>query len=45
VANAADHNVMLTKLTSKIIQPKAAILLAIFAFCGFANAQQFLWRY
>jgi len=33
-------NVMLTKLTSKIIRPKAAILLAIFAFCGFANAQQ-----
>jgi hypothetical protein len=33
-------NVMLTKLIGTIIRPRAAILLAVFAFCGFANAQQ-----
>jgi hypothetical protein len=32
--------VMLTKLIGKIIRLRAAILLAVFAFCGFANAQQ-----
>jgi hypothetical protein len=31
---------MLTKLIGKIIRPKAAVLMAVFVFCGFANAQQ-----
>lgn len=33
-------NVMLTKLIGKIIRPRAAVLMAVFVFCGFANAQQ-----
>ena len=33
-------NVMLTKLIGTIIRPQAAMLLAVFALCGLANAQQ-----
>ncbi|HZW78934.1 MAG TPA: hypothetical protein VFF50_00565 [Candidatus Deferrimicrobiaceae bacterium] len=33
-------NVMPTKMTGTIVWPRAAILLAVFAFCGFASAQQ-----
>ena len=37
---ASMTNVMLTKLIGTITRRRTAILLAVFAFCGLANAQQ-----